>query len=129
VTVIVPAIGNDYDRLARIFGLLLALAMNPHSIDAWSAIAWIDLALGKNKEAKSGFEELVKFDPGRKAWVIGLSMARAHNSDIKAISQFFSLPPLDRFEQPLPVDPAPEQSVQTVVRDGAPVDSSEQSKK
>lgn len=83
-----------------------ALAVNPHSTDAWSAMAWIDLALGKNLEAKNGFQELVKFDSGRKPWVMGLSMARGHNQDIREISQFFSLPALPMFDQPLPVDPA-----------------------
>jgi tetratricopeptide (TPR) repeat protein len=87
-----------------------ALIMNPDSIDAWSAIAWIDLALGKDEEAKGGFEALIKFDSRRKSWVMGLSMAQAHNSDIKMISQLFPLPPLERFEQPLPVDPAPDRS-------------------
>lgn len=83
-----------------------ALAMNPHSIDAWSAMAWIDLALGKNMEAKNGFQELVKFDSGRKPWVTGLSMAQGDNTDIREISQFFPLPALEAFEQPLSVDPA-----------------------
>jgi tetratricopeptide (TPR) repeat protein len=83
-----------------------ALAMNPHSTDAWSAMAWIYLALGKNMEAKNGFQELVKFDSGRKPWVMGLSMAQGDNSDIREISQFFPLPALQAFEQPLAVDPA-----------------------
>jgi tetratricopeptide (TPR) repeat protein len=83
-----------------------ALAMNPHSTDAWSAMAWIDLALGQSVEAKNGFQELVKFDSGRKPWVMGLSMAQGSNNDIQQISQFFPLPALQAFEQPLPVDPA-----------------------
>lgn len=83
-----------------------ALAMNPRSTDAWSAMAWIDLALGKNLEAKDGFQELVKFDSGRKPWVMGLSMAQGGNTDIREISQFFPLPALQAFEQPLSVDPA-----------------------
>jgi tetratricopeptide (TPR) repeat protein len=83
-----------------------ALKMNPHSVDAWSAMAWIDLALGKNAEATDGFQELVKFDSGRKSWVMGLSMARGHNTDIGEISRFFPLPALSVFEQPLAVDPA-----------------------
>jgi Flp pilus assembly protein TadD len=84
-----------------------ALALNPRSPDAWSAMAWIDLALGENMKAKNGFQELVKFDSGRKPWVMGLSMAQGGNSDIRDISQFFPLPALQAFEQPLPVDPAP----------------------
>lgn len=83
-----------------------ALAINPHSTDAWSAMAWIDLALGQNLEAKNGFQELVKFDSGRKPWVMGLSMAQGHNKDIQEISQFFSLPALPMFDRPLAVDPA-----------------------
>jgi tetratricopeptide (TPR) repeat protein len=83
-----------------------ALVMNPHSVDAWSAMAWIDLAFGKNMEAKDGFQELVKFDSGRKSWVMGLSMAQGHNTDIEEISQLFPLPALPDFERPLPVDPA-----------------------
>jgi len=83
-----------------------ALAMNPRSTDAWAAMAWIDLALGKNLEAKNGFQELVKFDSGRKPWVMGLSMAQGGNTDIREISQFFPLPALQAFEQPLSVDPA-----------------------
>jgi tetratricopeptide (TPR) repeat protein len=83
-----------------------ALDMNPHSTDAWSAMAWIYLARGKNREAKNGFQELVNFDSGRKPWVMGLSMAQGGNSDIREISQFFPLPGLQAFEQPLPVDPA-----------------------
>ena len=84
-----------------------ALVINPHSVDAWSAIAWIDLAVGKNAEAKRGFEELVKFDSGRKSWVMGLSMTQARNTDLKEISQFFPLPPLDKFQQPSPIDSGP----------------------
>jgi tetratricopeptide (TPR) repeat protein len=83
-----------------------ALAINPDSVDAWSAIAWIDLALAKHAEAKRGFQELVKFDAGRKSWVIGLSMTQARNTDVREIAQFFPLPPLAKFEQPLPIDPA-----------------------
>jgi Flp pilus assembly protein TadD len=83
-----------------------ALSLNPHSPDAWSAMAWIDLALGKKTEAKNGFQELVKFDPGRKTWAMGLSMAQGGNSDVSEISQIFPLPALRAFEQPLPVDPA-----------------------
>lgn len=88
-----------------------ALAMNPHSVDAWSAMAWIDLALQRYDEAKNGFQELVQFDPSKKPWAMGLSLARAHNGDEKQIAQFFPLlPPLERFKQPLPIDPASEQS-------------------
>jgi len=83
-----------------------ALDMNAHSIDAWSAMAWIDLALGKSTEAMNGFQELVKFDSGEKAWVMGLSMARGNNTDIVEISTFFPLPPLSVFERPLSSDPA-----------------------
>jgi len=83
-----------------------ALQMNPHSIDAWSAMAWIDLALGKYEEAKNGFQELVNFNSGHKSWVMGLSMARGHSTDIGEISTFFPLPPLPVFERPLRVDPA-----------------------
>ena len=83
-----------------------ALVMNPRSIDAWSAMAWIDLALGKHAEAKQGFEELVEFDSGRKAWVMGLAMAQAHNTNISQLTQFFSLPALGAFGRPLPIDPA-----------------------
>lgn len=83
-----------------------ALEMNSHSIDAWSAMARIDLALGKNPEAKNGFQELVKFDSGQKSWVMGLSMARGHNTDIGEISKFFPLPALSVFERPLTIDPA-----------------------
>ena len=83
-----------------------ALVMNPHSPDAWSAMAWIDLALGKPAEAKRGFEELVKFDPGRKSWVMGLSMAQGHNTNLSQVTQFFSLPALEVFQRPLPIDPA-----------------------
>lgn len=82
-----------------------ALAMNPHLPDAWSAMAWIDLALGKNSDAKNGFQELIKFDSGQKSWLMGLSMVRGGNADIREISQFFPLPPLEAFNQPLPVDP------------------------
>ena len=90
-----------------------ALAVNPHSVDAWSAMAWIDLALQRYNEAKNGFQELVQFDPSRKSWAMGLSLARAHNGDEKQIAQFFSLPPLERFTQPLPIDPASEQASAT----------------
>jgi tetratricopeptide (TPR) repeat protein len=83
-----------------------ALVMNPHSIDAWSAMAWIDLALGENSAAKGGFEELVKFDSGRKPWIMGLAMAQGHNADIRQISQLFPLPAPGMFERPLPIDPA-----------------------
>jgi len=83
-----------------------ALAMNPRSVDAWSAMAWINLALGKHAEAKQGFEELVKFDSGRKSWVMGLSMAQGHNTNVSQVTQFFSLPALVAFERPLPIDPA-----------------------
>lgn len=84
-----------------------ALAMNPHLVDAWSALAWIDLALGDKGEAKRGFEELVQFNVARKPWVMGLSMARGGNTDLKEISKYFPLPPLQAFSRPLPVDPAP----------------------
>jgi tetratricopeptide (TPR) repeat protein len=84
-----------------------ALVLNPRSVDAWSAMAWIDLALGKPAEAKRGFEELVKFESGRKSWVMGLSMAQGHNTNFSDVTQFFSLPALDAFKRPLPIDPAP----------------------
>jgi len=87
-----------------------ALAINPQSVDAWSAMAWIDLALQRYDEAKNGFQELVQFDPSKKQWAMGLSLARAHNGNEKEIAQFFSLPPLERFTQPLPIDPASEQA-------------------
>ena len=83
-----------------------ALSFNPHSIDAWSAVAWIELALASNSEAKRGFQELVNSDPKRKPWALGLSMARAGNSDLREISQFFALPPLNRFDRPLSIDRA-----------------------
>ena len=83
-----------------------ALLMNPRSVDAWSAMAWIDLALGKHAEAKRGFEELVQFDSGRKSWVMGLSMAQGHNTNVSQVMKFFPLPALDAFERRLPVDPA-----------------------
>lgn len=83
-----------------------ALVMNPRSVDAWSAMAWIDLALGKPAEAKQGFEELVQFDSGRKSWVMGLSMAQGHNTNLSQVTQFFSLPALEAFQRPLPIDPA-----------------------
>jgi Flp pilus assembly protein TadD len=83
-----------------------ALVMNPRSVDAWSAMAWIDLVLGKHAEVKQGFEELLKFDSGRKSWVLGLSMARGHNSSFSQVTQFFSLPALGAFGRPLPIDPA-----------------------
>jgi len=83
-----------------------ALVMNPRSVDAWSAMAWIDLALGKHAEAKRGFEELVKFDSGRKSWVMGLSMAQGHNTNFSQVTQFFSLPAVATFARPLPIDPA-----------------------
>jgi tetratricopeptide (TPR) repeat protein len=83
-----------------------ALVMNPRSVDAWSAMAWIDLALGKHADSKQGFEELVKFDSGRKSWVMGLSMAQGHNTNFSQVTQFFSLPALVAFERPLPIDPA-----------------------
>jgi len=83
-----------------------ALAMNSHSIDAWSAMAWFDLAIGRNREAKTGFQELVKSDSGQTPWVLGLSMAQGGNTDIREIAQFFPLPALRAFAQPLPVDPA-----------------------
>jgi len=83
-----------------------ALSFNPHSIDAWSAVAWIELALGNHSEAKRGFQELVNSDPKHKSWALGLSMARAGNSDVQEIAQFFALPPLDQFERPLSVDRA-----------------------
>ena len=83
-----------------------ALVLNPSSVDAWSAMAWIDLALGKHAEAKQGFEELVKFDSGRKSWVMGLSMARGQNTNFSQVTQFFSLPALVAFEGPLLIDPA-----------------------
>jgi tetratricopeptide (TPR) repeat protein len=83
-----------------------AIDLNTHSVDAWSAMAWIDLALGKYREATEGFQELVNFDNQRQAWVLGLSMARGHNNGAQEIAQLFSLPPLDVFNQPLPVDPA-----------------------
>jgi tetratricopeptide (TPR) repeat protein len=84
-----------------------ALLVNPRSVDAWSAMAWIDLALGKHAEAKRGFEELVQFDSGRKSWIMGLSMAQGHNSNVSQVTQFFPLPALDAFEHRLPIDPAP----------------------
>jgi tetratricopeptide (TPR) repeat protein len=84
-----------------------ALAMNPRSVDAWSAMAWIDLALGKHTEAKRGFEELVQFDSARKSWIMGLSMAQGHNTNVSQVMQFFPLPALDTFKRPFPVDPAP----------------------
>jgi len=83
-----------------------ALVMNPRSVDAWSAMAWIDLAFGKHAEAIRGFEELVQFDSGRKPWVLGLSMARGHNSNVSQVMQFFPLPAMDAFERPSPIDPA-----------------------
>lgn len=83
-----------------------ALVMNPRSVDAWSAMAWIDLAFGKHTEAKRGFEELVKFDSGRKSWVMGLSMAQGHNTNVSQVTQFFSLPALVAFDRPLAIDPA-----------------------
>jgi tetratricopeptide (TPR) repeat protein len=83
-----------------------ALVMNPRSVDAWSAMAWIDLALGKFAEAKQGFEELVKFDSGRKPWIMGLSMAQGHNTNFSQVTEFFSLPALGAFGRPLPIDPA-----------------------
>jgi len=84
-----------------------ALVMNPHSTDAWSAMAWIDLALGRSGDAKQGFQELVKFDNQRQAWIIGLSMARGGNSGLPEIAHLFPLPALELFDRPLPVDPAP----------------------
>ena len=99
---------NDPCRASRAWQR--ALAMNPHSVDAWSAMAWIDLAFQRYDEAKNGFQELVQFDPSQKPWAMGLSLARAHNGDEKQIAQFFSLPPLERFTQPLPIDPASEQA-------------------
>jgi tetratricopeptide (TPR) repeat protein len=83
-----------------------ALLTNPRSVDAWSAMAWIDLALGKHAEAKQGFEELLKFDSGRRPWVMGLSMAQGRNNNVLQIMQFFSLPALDAFERRSPIDPA-----------------------
>ncbi|HTT19127.1 MAG TPA: tetratricopeptide repeat protein [Candidatus Sulfotelmatobacter sp.] len=87
-----------------------ALSTNPHSVDAWSAMAWIDLASQRYDEAKRGFQELVQSDPTQKSWAMGLSLARANNGDQKQIAQFFPLPPLERFTQPLPIDPTSEQS-------------------
>lgn len=83
-----------------------ALVMNPRSVDAWSAMAWIYLALGKHTEAKRGFEELVKFDPGRKSWVMGLSMAQGQNTNVSQVTRFFSLPTLVAFHRPSAIDPA-----------------------
>jgi len=106
-----------------------ALAMNPHSVDAWSAMAWIDLALGDGEDAKKGFEELVKFDSSKKSWVIGLSMARAHNADTEDISRFFPLPPLESFAQPRVDDSMSAQPLESSIHDGGSrTDSSEEFK-
>jgi tetratricopeptide (TPR) repeat protein len=83
-----------------------AINLNIHSVDAWSAMAWIDLAIGKYGAATRGFQELVNFDNQRQAWILGLSMARGHNSGTLEIAQLFPLPPLELFDRPLPVDAA-----------------------
>lgn len=83
-----------------------ALSINPRSLDAWSAMAWIDLALGRFGEAKRGFQELVTSDPKRTTWATGLAMAQGGNNNENQIAQFFRLPPIDRFDRPLAVDPA-----------------------
>ena len=90
-----------------------ALALDPKNVDAWAAMAWIDLAMGKTAESKKGFQELVAFNREKKDWVLGLSMAQGGNNDLKQINSFFPLPPLESFNSPLVPDPAASQPAAT----------------
>lgn len=78
-----------------------AVAKDPKNIDAWSALAWIELALGNKDLAKEGFRVLVNKNTQSRAWVLGLSMAQAGNSNPDHIKMFFPLPDdLSQFEKP-----------------------------
>jgi tetratricopeptide (TPR) repeat protein len=85
-----------------------ALQINPKSPDAWTALAWIYLALGDKDRARDGFQILYETDHKNLAWINGVSMAKAGNSDPAQISLYFKLPPLDSFKTPPATDPAPQ---------------------
>jgi tetratricopeptide (TPR) repeat protein len=83
-----------------------AIAIDPKSADAWSALAWVDLATGDAQTAKLGFQTLLARDSHNNAWIMGLSMARANNSDPEQIKPFFPLPNIGAFDHPVANDPA-----------------------
>jgi len=71
---------------------LKATSVNPKSIDAWSGLAWVELALKNYESSKAGFAMLVDTNPRHTPWIMGLSMARAHNYEPTEINKFFPLP-------------------------------------
>jgi len=74
--------------------------VNPKSPDAWTAMVWIYLALGDTEKSKTGFQVLYASDRQNKAWILGLQMAQAKNTDPAQIAKFFLLPPLTAFAAP-----------------------------
>lgn len=85
-----------------------AVKINPKSIDAWSALAWIELGLGNFDHARDGFQILYAHDSKNNNWLYGMNMARSHNSRTDQIAIYFILPPLESFTHPLANDPADE---------------------
>lgn len=84
-----------------------AIALDPHYLDPWSAMAWIYLAIGERDKAVTGFQVLVDSGAERKDWIYGLGMARARNTNLEQIrSQFPAMPDPTLFTTPPATSPA-----------------------
>lgn len=77
-----------------------SLTLNPKSHDALSALSWIYLGLGERDKALSAFKILVDSGAERNDWKIGLTMARAGNTDIRQVRTMFPMPDASAFTQP-----------------------------
>jgi tetratricopeptide (TPR) repeat protein len=78
-----------------------AIKLDPEFEDAWSALAWVYMATGEFEKSQAGFVILLRKDPERRAWILGLTMARAHNSSIDQIrAQFKGMPDPAAFTAP-----------------------------
>jgi tetratricopeptide (TPR) repeat protein len=70
-----------------------ALKLDPKSQDAWMALAWIYMAMGKSELSAKGFVILLELQPDSKEWTTGLNMARSGNTNLDQIrAQFNGLP-------------------------------------
>lgn len=71
-----------------------ALKINPKTLDSWTALAWIYLAIGERELAVQGFNILLASPGGNqnKNWNTGMTMARASNFNPDAVRPLFPLP-------------------------------------